>query len=165
MDIEKHFIEVTAIDTVKQVIDKLVAYEKDNAVSVDWLVVSPLGPPWEFSIVEVARLDEVYSADWDKSLEEALGDQFERSNVVPRAILTDEDRAFDLADDSPSQVLIVQDTTGLFMGKDKAKGGDCDTTCPWCQKWEKLGAQRNTELTCRQCGNRFRAAPGMGKKA
>ena len=157
MDIEKHFIEVAATDTVRQVIDKLVAYEEEKDASAVWLVVSPLGPPWEFSIVAADKLRKVDSADWSKSLEETLGDQFERGDVVPQAILADEDHAFDLAEDSPSQVLIVQDTIGLFVGKDEAKEPVCKSKCPNCGRWAR-DVEKNSEITCfnSECGVKFR---------
>ena len=151
MDIEKNFIEVTATDTVQQVIDKVRKYREDNEDDVNWLVVSPLGPPWEFSIVKTATLHMVPSADRGKSLEATLGGYFQSTDFVSKAVLLDDNQDVRMVSDSPA--LIVQKTIGLFvMEKERGK---CISYCPYDCNEPTLPTEVGQKVACLRCGKQF----------
>jgi hypothetical protein len=159
--IDKRFIEVDASDTVRTVLDQLKAYEDEHGEAATWLVIS-LAHPWQFAIVEVTKLREIRSSDWDKSLQATIGGDngwFERSDVVPLSALVNEGRALEMAHNSPSEVLIVQGVMGLFT--EKTLPPSCQTKCPSCGYRQPV-EDADITVTCgnTNCGSTYCAVCG-----
>jgi hypothetical protein len=158
MIIETGVMEVSADDTVKQVLERL---DKEyNGDGVAWLVVA-LEPPWQFSIVEAELLTEVIDpADWDKPLKKtAIAKRWNRSDAVPKAILeADDERAAQMArNNQPNEMLVVVGAIGVFMEAEQP--GPCYTRCPECNCRQRASANHVT-VWCRCCGHRYQAVCG-----
>lgn len=163
---EERFIEVFATDTINTILDKLEVYNdkhRENNIPADalstndaqWIVV--IGESMcQSAVIDVARLGVIKPEDRDKTLREALGEWLQRTDVVSKMVLENDDAAEIARRRSPSRKLIVQQTVTLII--EDLLPEDCQSKCPVCGKWSPQ-TEEGKKIWClkKHCGAWFSA--------